>query len=676
MQQVKRALRWWPVLLILIVGVFLRLYKLDSLPPGDGHDPAFYGVDALTILQGEWPIFFPGLFGGREPLFSYLVAACSVVWGIGPLAIHIASAIVGILTIPAVYLVADEMFSAEKGLLARFGGALAALTVAISYWHLNWCRYALRAILVPLFAAMTVYFFWRGLSRGSRWSFVGCGFFLGLSMYTYQAARLLPLLAPLGFLYVLWGRKSFSKDDLVNLVLVLVVAFILFAPLGYYFLTHPGVFTRRIEQTLVLNTAKGLGSNLRLFVDNVGEVLLVFNVRGEDWPVVNLPDRPVLNPFLSAAMWLGIVISLLRIKKPSYLFVLTWLGVMLVPALLADQAAVAKRAIGTMPAVAMLIAIGVLVPCNVLRRWAARRPSLVSKALRTGLMIVMVAGFVYSGVLTYHDYFVVWAQDPNLFIHFDVGLDAIGEYIEELPSEEEIYLSPVPPEHPSVVLNSRQRPGVKGYNGRVCLVLPALAAHDTTFVIVPKDDKNSLDLLQQYFPLGQVVGKGPLYYQQPYFLAYRTLAGSEAQITPSHQIEANWGNKIQLLGYDLDASTYRAGETLHLTLYYQGLEKMETDYTVFVHLLGPYNPATSGPLWSQDDSEPCRRGYPTSVWHVGEIVVDTFVLPIPAETPAGDYELVMGFYTWPAIERLPVLDATGQGATDSVKLGQVRVGDE
>jgi len=255
-------------------------------------------------------------------------------------------------------------------------------------------------------------------------------------------------------------------------------------------------------------------------------------------------------------------------------------------------------------------------------------------------------------------------------------LDAIGEYIEELPSEEEIYLSPVPPEHPSVVLNSRQRPGVKGYNGRVCLVLPALAAHDTTFVIVPKDDKNSLDLLQQYFPLGQVVGKGPLYYQQPYFLAYRTLAGSEAQITPSHQIEANWGNKIQLLGYDLDASTYRAGETLHLTLYYQGLEKMETDYTVFVHLLGPYNPATSGPLWSQDDSEPCRRGYPTSVWHVGEIVVDTFVLPIPAETPAGDYELVMGFYTWPAIERLPVLDATGQGATDSVKLGQVRVGGE
>jgi len=42
---------------------------------------------------------------------------------------------------------------------------------------------------------------------------------------------------------------------------------------------------------------------------------------------------------------------------------------------------------------------------------------LVSKVLSTGLMIIIDAGFVYSGVLAYHDYFVVWAQDPNLFIH-------------------------------------------------------------------------------------------------------------------------------------------------------------------------------------------------------------------------------------------------------------------
>jgi len=660
---------------ITLLAVFFRLYRIGSLPPGDSYDPAFYGVDALGILEGDRPIFFPDNFG-REPLFSYLVAICFVVLGIGPPAIHVASAMVGILTVPAVYLVADEMFSGEGGLLARFGGALAALAVAISYWHLNWSRYGVRAILVPLFAALISYLLWRGLRRGSRSALVGCGFLLGLSMYTYQAARLFPLLVIFGFVYAVWSHKSFSKRDLVNLILVFAVAFIVFAPLGYYFLTHPEGFALRMGQTFVLDASQDLGSNVRVLAGKLIKTLLVFHVSGDDWPIVNIPGRPALNPFLSMASFLGIGIGLLRIKKGPYLFVLIWLGLMTIPALLAEQAAISKRAMGTMPAVAMLIAIGTLVPCDALCRWVARRPSLASKALTVGLTTIVGAGFICSGALTYRDYFVVWGQDPDLFTHFDVGIDAIGRYVGELPSEEQIYLSPIPPHHPSVVLNSKQRPGIKGYNGRVCLVLPSRVAHDTVYVIVPRDDKNSLDLLTEYFPQGRIVHEGPLHYQKPYFLAYGISAESQVRIAPSYPKMANWEGKIQLLGYDLDAPVYRPGETVHVTLYYQSLDKMDTNYTVFTHLLGPYNPATAGPLWSQDDSEPCRRGYPTSFWDVGEIVVDRFTLPIPAETPAGGYELEMGFYRWPTLERLSALDTAGQVVADHAILGQLHITDK
>jgi len=79
---------------ITLWGAFFRLYRIDSLPPGETYDPAFYGLDALAILQGERPIFFETNFG-REALFSYLVAACVAVFGVGSLAIHLASAIVG-----------------------------------------------------------------------------------------------------------------------------------------------------------------------------------------------------------------------------------------------------------------------------------------------------------------------------------------------------------------------------------------------------------------------------------------------------------------------------------------------------------------------------------------------------------------------------------------------------
>ena len=32
---------------ITALAAFLRLYRLDTLPPGDGHDVAQYGVDVL-----------------------------------------------------------------------------------------------------------------------------------------------------------------------------------------------------------------------------------------------------------------------------------------------------------------------------------------------------------------------------------------------------------------------------------------------------------------------------------------------------------------------------------------------------------------------------------------------------------------------------------------------------
>jgi hypothetical protein len=665
--------------LLLLIGItllaaFLRLYKIDSLPPSAGYDQADYGLDALAIIHGERPIFIPTKIAGREALFSYLAALSFLVSNDYPTAIYVLSAVIGILTIPAIYLAADEMFSTEEGPLAQWGGLLTALVAAILHWHLSWSRLGMRVILVPLFAALIVYFLWRGLHTGNRWMFAACGFFLGFSMYTYQAARILPMLVLLVFACVLWSRRSFSKRDGLNLALIAVVALVIFAPLGYYFLTHPGSSGQRIEQALVVDSSQDLPAQARAVFDQIIQAALTFSIKGDQDPRVTIPGRPALNPFLSLFFLLGIGISLLRIKRPLYFVLLAWLVLMGVPAMLAQYGAVTKRALGAFPAVVMLIIIGLLVLCDALRRRITRRLPSWSRVLSLTLPILIAAGFIYTGVATYRDYFIVWARNPNLFIHFEAGLVAVGEYIGELPPGEQVYLSPPPPEHPSIVLHSGQRENVRGYNGRVCLVLPASTAYDTTYVIIPDEDKNSLDLLAEYFSEGGIVDEGPLYYHQPYFLAYRVPAEVEVRVEPSHRLEANWDNRIGLLGYDLDAPAYEAGETIRLTLYYRGLSEMATNYTVFTQLWGLHNPATGGPVWGQDDGEPCRRCYPTSSWGVGEVVIDKFVIAIPDEAPSGDYDLAMGFYQWPSLERLPVLDVAGQTATDNaVILGQVHI---
>jgi hypothetical protein len=279
----------------------------------------------------------------------------------------------------------------------------------------------------------------------------------------------------------------------------------------------------------------------------------------------------------------------------------------------------------------------------------------------------------YSGVRTYLDYFVLWSQDPGLFTHFEAGASAIGSYVKERPPDERIYISPVPADHPSIGLYSGRRQGLKTYHGRFCLVLPWPVVRNTTYVIVTGEDRNSLNLLQAIFPQGEIVGTGPLHYGQPYFLAYGVPAGAEARVTPSHERQVNWDDKVQLWGFDLDDAAYRAGETVHVTLYYGAANEMTAEYTIFTHLLGPNNPAAGSPVWGQDDSEPCRGIYPTSVWEPGELVIDHFSLSIPPEAPAGAYQIEVGIYNWWTMERLPVLDAAGNVTGDHIILNQIRV---
>jgi 4-amino-4-deoxy-L-arabinose transferase-like glycosyltransferase len=285
---------------IILLAAFLRLYRIDTIPPGDRYDPAYYGVDALQILQGERPVFLPTNFG-REPLFSYLVAVYIALFGATFNAMYITSALVGIATVPAIYLLAEELFAEEEGAMHQFGGLLAALAVALSYWHLNWSRFGVRAILVPLLAALAFFFLWRGLRTGARWHLAAAGFFLGLGAYTYQVARLYPILVLLAFLYVVVARHKLTRRDLMNLAIVGLVALIVFAPLGYYFVTHPGSFAQRVTQTAIVDSSQGFTKNLQALWDSAVATVSSFSFRGDLEPTTNLPGRPTLNGFLSTA---------------------------------------------------------------------------------------------------------------------------------------------------------------------------------------------------------------------------------------------------------------------------------------------------------------------------------------------------------------------------------------
>ena len=100
---------------------------------------------------------------------------------------------------------------------------------------------------------------------------------------------------------------------------------------------------------------------------------------------------------------------------------------------------------------------------------------------------------------------------------------------------------------------------------------------------------------------------------------------------------------MRLLGYDL----LRTEKELVLTLHWQALATMGTDYKVFVHL---FDPGTEK-IVAQQDVLAGGDGHPTTRWVPQEVVSSQIPLSLEG-APSGAYHLAVGLYD-PA-GRLPI----------------------
>jgi hypothetical protein len=142
--------------------------------------------------------------------------------------------------------------------------------------------------------------------------------------------------------------------------------------------------------------------------------------------------------------------------------------------------------------------------------------------------------------------------------------------------------------------------------------------------------------------------------ETPYVWVYRAGTG------PQNPVTFTFRHGIRLIGYDVPPPPYHPGQTLRLQLYWQALEPVAEDYTVFVHVLDQ-----AGQLVAQQDNPPVRGTRPTSTWEPGTVIVDPYDLLIPQDAPVGDYAVTLGLYRLADLSRLPVRDDTGATLPDS-----------
>ncbi|HUZ77502.1 MAG TPA: glycosyltransferase family 39 protein [Chloroflexota bacterium] len=634
---------------ILLAGVFLRFYMLNTLPVGFHHDDALDGLTALGILKGNFAIFFNN-YNPREPLMIYFQSIGEFLFGPTRLGASSMPAVFGVTEIVLTWLLTREMFGRRVALLA------AAFT-AVSFWHMFVSRLSERAISQPLVEMLCLYFFWRTLAR-RRWrDAIPAGVFLGLVLYTYTAARAVPILL---LLMVLWQLATVPRfwRALGQMFTIAGVGLVVFLPLGIHFLQHPGDFYgRSLEVNVVAPerfTASGGAGGVGTAVLNT---LGMFSIRGDNTWKYNLSGQPVFDWPLSALFYAGIVLAVVgvaaylrrrratRAPADAYAFVLIWMFAMLIPGFISSESPHFLRTIGIVPAVFVLPALTV--------SWLASRWRWVLP-----LAGVLVAA---EGAETYVHYFHDWAHNPAAYYANQGNVADAAEYLKTVPASVPILFSTEYPNHPTVLyLAPKVFPRVRWFDGRSSIVFPP--AGQKALYVYPVDYAPLWTNLSTYFTPQQLVHEGRDPAGQ---VSYRVYESSmpPAQARPLQPLSANLDGLAELSGTALP-STVQAGQAFKVLEYWRVTRNAQAGLRAFVHLVD-----AQGHQWAQADN----LGFYSEDWRPGDIGVNVQTLAVPATAPPVPMTVEFGLYLPATGQQMPFLDAHGAPTSTQLSLGTVHI---
>lgn len=392
--------------LIVLVGTVARFQSLALVPPEMTSDHMEKLIDAQRVQDGSFDVFFQGN-GGREPIQMYLLALYSSITGttLNFDSLKVIAALEGVLTLPAMYALGVTLMGDRNRKLGIWLGLAAALFMAVGYWHLAIGRVSLRIILTPLVTALLLTFLIRGMRTQSRTDWLLAGVTLGVGLYTYQAVRMLPVVVIVGagLAFVSYARTGAQRRALIfNFIALIFVSFAIFVPMFRFSVEYPDDFWRRssgrlfgddlivetledgtmLERTPTLQErVDAFGRNVPLLGENIRNVLLMFNYRGDVIYLHNAAGFPAFTPLMGALFAAGVIAwiaRLIRKRDAAEALVLLTLLIMLLPSALSianpGENPSHTRTSGAMPSAYLLAAfgfIGLMIAARrlILSRW-------------------------------------------------------------------------------------------------------------------------------------------------------------------------------------------------------------------------------------------------------------------------------------------------------------------
>jgi len=488
------------------VALGLRLYRFEwphtsaldalqagTLPPGLHWDEAYNTLAALRLWREGGFEPFIRIDLGRMPLHIYLTTLIFALFGPITVGGRMAALIPGLLNLLIIGVLArapfrDNLSETEQRNLAW----LVTGQMAVTYWFVHTSRIGMEHSTMAFYSTLALIALWWAV-RAPTFGRAGlAGAVLGLSIYTYPAAYVLPI-AALGILahHALTQRPP--RPVRLRFALAYALGFCLvLLPFILFFIRYP---------EWVLDRPSGVRVAPAMIGPNVINALTGFVWRGDYNTSYNLRDRPFFDPFQAALFLLGVAICLRRIRQSAYAFGLIWFGVMLLPQVFSEAPHFARNAGATVPAV-FIAAIG----GAAVWRWVeARARSAVLPAVAFSGLTLVSAG------LTARDYFIRWPQVPDYLPTFRAAERLEAELALQAPREPVRYLSPIDSGIPTVrfILDDHPETQVESFNGRECTVLPPVE-RGARYFITAYEDTRTLGWLRHASRFRSKLGHGRL----------------------------------------------------------------------------------------------------------------------------------------------------------------------
>jgi hypothetical protein len=387
---------------VLVLALVVRVWNLEnSVFIGiDEHGPMEtvnqVRTNEAALLVPFWEI------AGWSKTFGVIQSIGVTLFGANWTGLRVVSALVGTLTVLALFFMTNHLFDRRVALLA-------ALWLATFPPHVHFSRLAMPNIADPLCGLVALGLVARGWNQNKFSDFVWAGVALGLVHYFYEGGRLLfsLLMVVLGlYLFFFWRslpimtaqniRSSNWSIRRKGLLTMSLAAILVAAPIYYTLRAHSISTTARLSQT---NVATEFTQTLR----NDPVAFVVRYLAPPFLHYISFPDQSnlyyggmygLILPLFVPFFLVSIVYALRHWKQPGWFMLLVWIGGTALGNSLIEQNVFSARYIAVLPALALMIAAGMSIVFNAIW-WHLGESATLKRAFYSLTVLLALSQLVY-----------------------------------------------------------------------------------------------------------------------------------------------------------------------------------------------------------------------------------------------------------------------------------------